>query len=70
MIRLIFLDTMSDFAQILAPCQARKSTNPTIHSAALEGKVAMCMVGLVDLRARHSAKIRAKRGYFTAYRVL
>jgi hypothetical protein len=29
-----------------------------------------CMIGLVDLRARHSAKIQAKKWYFTAYRVL
>jgi hypothetical protein len=61
---------MSDFARILALCRACKSTNPTIRSAALEGKVAMCMVGLVDLQARHSAKIRAKKWYFTAYLAL
>jgi hypothetical protein len=48
---------MSDFARILALRRARKSTSPTIRSAALEGKVATCMVGLVDLRAHHSAKI-------------
>jgi hypothetical protein len=29
-----------------------------------------CMVGLVIIRARHSAKIRAKKGYFTRYLVL
>jgi hypothetical protein len=52
---------MSDFARFLAPCGARKSTNRTIHMAAIECKVAMCMVGLVDLRARHSAKNRVKR---------
>jgi hypothetical protein len=61
---------MSDFAQILAPCRARKSTYSTIHMAAVECKAAMCMVGLVDLRARHSAYIRAKKGYFTTYRML
>jgi hypothetical protein len=61
---------MSDFAQILAPCRANNSTHPTIHMAAIECKVAICMVGLVDLRARHSANIRAKKGYFTAYPAL
>jgi hypothetical protein len=61
---------MSDFAQILAPCRAINSTYPTIHMAVIECKAAMCMVGLVDLRARHSANIRAKIGYFTRYRVL
>jgi hypothetical protein len=61
---------MSDFAQILAPCQAINSTNQTLHRPTLDGKVAMCMVGLVDLRAQHTAEIRAKRGYFSAYRVL
>jgi hypothetical protein len=30
--------------------------------AAMEGKVAMCMVGLVDLRARHSPKSEQKEG--------
>jgi hypothetical protein len=30
----------------------------------------VCMVGLVDLRARHIANIRAKMGYFMRYRVL
>jgi hypothetical protein len=45
---------MSDFARILAPCRAIKSTNLTLHMAAIECKVAMCMVGLVDLRALHT----------------
>jgi hypothetical protein len=53
---------MGDFAQILAPCRARKSTNSTIHRPAIECKEGLCMVGLVDLRARHSANIRAKKG--------
>jgi hypothetical protein len=51
---------MGDFAQILAPCRANKSTNPTIRSAAIECKEGLCTIGLVDLRALHSAKIRAK----------
>jgi hypothetical protein len=45
------------FARILALCQARKSTNPTIQMATLPSNAALCMVGLVDLRARHGAKI-------------
>jgi hypothetical protein len=57
---------MSDFAQILAPCRAIKSTNLTLHRPVLECKEGLCMVGLVDLRARHSANIRAKKGYFTS----
>jgi hypothetical protein len=61
---------MSDFARILAPCRASNSTNQTIHSATIECKEGLCMVGSVDLRARHSANIRAKKGYFTRYRVL
>jgi hypothetical protein len=48
---------MSDFAQILAPCRAINSTNPTIRRPALECKDGLCMVGLVDLRAQHSANI-------------
>jgi hypothetical protein len=61
-----FVDTMSDFAQILAPCRAINSTNPTIRRPVLECKEGLCMVGSVDLGARHSANIRAKRGYFTS----
>jgi hypothetical protein len=48
---------ISDFARILAPCRAINSTDQTIRSAAIECKVAICIVGLVDLRARHSANI-------------
>jgi hypothetical protein len=40
---------MGDFAKIGAPCQAKKSTNPTIHRPALESKEGLCMVGLVEL---------------------
>jgi hypothetical protein len=39
------------FAQILALCRAHKSTNPTIHR--LHSAAHLCMVGLVDLLARH-----------------
>jgi hypothetical protein len=60
MITVVFFDTMSDFAQILAPCRAIYSTYQTIRSAAIQCKEDVCMVGLVDLRACHSAKIRAK----------
>jgi succinate dehydrogenase/fumarate reductase cytochrome b subunit len=65
-----FCQPMGDFAQILAPCLASNSTNQTIRSAALECKVAICMVGLVDLRAQHSANIQATKRYFTAYPAL
>jgi hypothetical protein len=58
---------MSDFAQILALCRARIITIPTIHMASLVCKLPMCMVGIVIIRARHSAKIQAKNWYFTAY---
>jgi hypothetical protein len=56
---------MSDFDQILAPCRAINSTNQTLHRPAIECKEGLCMVGLVDLRACHSANILAKIGYFT-----
>jgi hypothetical protein len=52
---------MSDFAQILALCQARIITIPTIHFGSLVCKLPKCMVGIVIIRARHSAKIRAKK---------
>jgi hypothetical protein len=66
-----FLDTMSDFAQILAPCRANNSTHPTLHtSSSYYSAEDVCMVGLVGLRARHSANIQEKKGYFTRYRVL
>jgi hypothetical protein len=61
---------MGDFAQISAPCRAINSTNQIIRSAAIECKEAMCMIRLVDLRARHSANVSAKRGYFARYLVL
>jgi hypothetical protein len=60
-----FFDTISDFAQILAPCRAINSTNPTLQTSSIKCAEDVCMVGLVDLRARHSAKIRAKNWYFT-----
>jgi hypothetical protein len=65
MIEKAFFDPNSDFALILAPCRALKSTNPTIHSSSYKYAEDGCLVGLVDLRARHSAKIRAKNWYFT-----
>jgi hypothetical protein len=57
---------MIDFARILAPCRAINSTNQTLHRPAIECKEGLCMVGLVDLRARHSAKNQTKRRYFTS----
>jgi hypothetical protein len=48
------------FAQILALCRARKSTNPTIHTSSAEYKLDVCMVGIVESFARHGANIWAK----------
>jgi hypothetical protein len=48
------------FSQILALCRARIITNPTIHMASLHSITPMCMVRIVIIQARHSAKIRAK----------
>jgi hypothetical protein len=57
MIEKAFFDPISDFALILAPCRALKSTNSTIQSSSYKCTEDGCLVGLVDLRARHSAKI-------------
>jgi hypothetical protein len=65
-----FSDKISDFAPILAVCRARTITIPTIHSASYESHEAEWMVGLVIARARHTAKIGAKKGCFTAYLAL
>jgi hypothetical protein len=51
------------FAQILALCRARIITIPTMHMGSLHTITPMCMVGIVIIRARHSAKIRAKKAY-------
>jgi hypothetical protein len=51
-------------AQILAPCQANISTN---QFKCVENR---CLVGLVDLRARHSAKIRATNWYFVGFKAV
>jgi hypothetical protein len=61
-ITLLFFNTISDFARILAVFRARAITIPTIHSASLDYLLAECMVGLVIARARHTAKIQAKKG--------
>jgi hypothetical protein len=61
---------MSDFTRFLAPCRANNSTNQTLRTSSYKCAEDVCMVGLVDLRARHSANIRAKNWYFTAYLVL
>jgi hypothetical protein len=57
MIEKAFFDPTSDFALILVPCRALKSTNPTIHSSSFKHAEDGCLVGFVALRARHSAKI-------------
>jgi hypothetical protein len=63
MIKIAFFDTMSEFARILALCRARVITIRTIQSSSAAClKLDDCMVGLVIIRARHSAKIRAKKG--------
>jgi hypothetical protein len=65
MIEKVFFDTMSDFARILALCRARVITIPTIRMGVIECKLPMGIVGIVITGARHSAKIRAKKRYFT-----
>jgi hypothetical protein len=57
---------MSDFARFSAPCRANNSTNQTLQTSSYKCAEDVCMVGLVDLRACHSANIRAKTGYFTS----
>jgi hypothetical protein len=57
MIEKVFSDTMSDFAQILAPCRARGTTIPTTDLGVIECKLPKCIVGIVIPRARNSAKI-------------
>jgi hypothetical protein len=61
---------MSDFARILAVCRARVTTIPTIRMGVIECKLPMRIVGIVITRAQHTAKIRAKKGCFTAYLAL
>jgi hypothetical protein len=61
---------MSDFTRILVPCRANNSTNQTLRTSSFKFAEDGCMVGLVDLRARHSAKIQAKNWHFTAYLAL
>jgi hypothetical protein len=56
--------------RILAPCRANNSTNQTLRTSSFKCVEDGRLVGLVDLRARHSAEIRPKNWYFTAYRVL
>jgi hypothetical protein len=66
MIEIVFYNPISDFAKFIAPCRANNSTNQTLRTSSFKCAEDACMVGLVDLRARHSAKIRAKRWYFTS----
>jgi hypothetical protein len=61
---------MSDFARILALCRARGTTIPTIRMGVIECKLPMGIFGIVIIRARHSAKNQAKKGYFTRYLAL
>jgi hypothetical protein len=48
------------FALFLAMCRAPVITNPTIHMSSYLSNEDVCMDGLVIIRARHTAKIRAK----------
>jgi hypothetical protein len=66
MIEIVFLIRFRDFAKFIAPCQANNSTNQTLRTSSFKCAEDVCMVGLVDLRAHHSAKIRAKTWYFTS----
>jgi hypothetical protein len=50
------------FARILAVCRARVTTIPTIRMGSLHSITPMRIVGIVITRARHTAKIRAKKG--------
>jgi hypothetical protein len=59
-----------DFARLLALCRARGITIPTIGLGAIECKLPEPLVGIVIPRAQHSAKNRAKKGYFTRYLAL
>jgi hypothetical protein len=52
---------MSNFARIVALYRARIITIPTIHMGVIVCKLPMCMVGIVIIRAQHSAKIQAKK---------
>jgi hypothetical protein len=61
---------MSYFAQILAVCQAQVITIPTIRMGVIECKLSMRIDGIVITRAQHTAKIRAKKRYSTAYLAL
>jgi hypothetical protein len=70
MIEKVFFDTMSDFARILALCRAWVITISTIRMGVIECKLPMGIVGIVITRARHSAKIRAKKRYSTAHLAL
>jgi hypothetical protein len=70
MIKKVFSDMISDFARILALCRARAITIPTIGLGAVECKLPKPIVGIVIARAQHSAKNRAKKGYFTRYLAL
>jgi hypothetical protein len=61
---------MSEFARILALCRARGTTIPTIGLGVIECKLPKPIVGIVIPLSRHSAKIRAKKSYSTAYLTL
>jgi hypothetical protein len=65
MIKKVFSGMISDFARFLALCRARGNTILTIGLGAIECKLPKPIVGMVIPRARHSAKNRAKKGYFT-----
>jgi hypothetical protein len=58
MIEIVFFDTIiSDFAKFIAPCRANNSTSQTLRTCSFKCAEDVYIVGLVDLRAHHSAKI-------------
>jgi hypothetical protein len=52
------------FARILALCRAPIITIPTIHFGSLHTITPMCMVEIVIIRARHSAKIEQNHALY------
>jgi hypothetical protein len=54
---IIFFDTMSDFAKIIALSRAMNLTNPIRQGPSLCYSEGTCLIGLVELIARHSANI-------------
>jgi hypothetical protein len=70
MITIVFFDTMSDFAKFVTQKEVVYVLNLITHMAAIECKVAMCIISrLVEFELLLELKFEQK-GYFTAYLVL